>query len=388
MTAPPTSARERFAVLALTLGAFAMALNSQVMAALLPFLGDLAPDRATKGTLVSTAGFAGALGALLLGPTVDRVGRRTPMIVGMLVFSVASLLHCLADSLPVLLAARALSGFAVGVAYTGASAAVADLVPSHRLGAAMGRFNAGIFLATPLGLPLANGLANAGYWRGIFIVLALLGVLAVLLFLRELPRDLGRAGKSTSQWVVVRQPMVLPTLVAVLLAAGGFFAFVQFVGQWLDETAIVVKRQQAWLWIGLGLASAVGSIVLGRFIDRLGKRRFVLLSTGALAGLLAALAFVDDLASLLVIGLPMTFVAAARTSAFQALASELVPPHMRGALMGARSAAVQFGQGVFLSLGGYVYEARGFGGFLWLSVGAVALSYVLVRLFVRAPQRP
>lgn len=387
MTLPKPPARERIAVLALTLGAFAMALNSQVLAALLPFLGELVPDRSAKGTLVATAGFAGAVGALLLGPWVDRVGRRRPMVLGMVVFTVASLLHCVADSLPTLLAARALSGFAVGVAYTGASAAVADLVPYARLGAAMGVFNSGIFLATPLGLPLANALAVAGYWQGIFVVLALLGVLAVFVFLRVLPADLGRAGTSTSQWTVLRQPMVAPTLLAVLLAAGGFFAFVQFVGQWLDDTAIVVKRQQAWLWIGLGLASAVGSIVLGRYIDRLGKRRFVLLSTGALAALLAALGWVTDLPGLLLIGLPMTFVAAARTSAFQALASDLVPAQMRGALMGARSAAVQLGQGVFLSLGGYVYEARGFGGFLWLSVGGVALSYVLVRIWVREQPR-
>ena len=371
-------------MLALTLGAFAMALNSQVLAALMPFVPlEFAPDKAAKGTLAATAGFAGAFGALLLGPWVDRVGRRPPILLGMTVFTVASLLHLLASTANQLLAARAIAGFAVGVAYTGASAAVADLVPYERRGAAMGVFNSGIFLATPIGLPIANACALAGSWRAIFAVQAVLGVLTVFVVARVLPRGFGRTSVRTSQWTLLRQPMVLPTLLAVLLATGGFFSFVQFVGEWLDETRIVVKRQQAWLWIGLGFASALGSILLGRFVDRLGKRRFVLVSTAALAVLLGAMALVRDLPTLLAVGLPMTFVAAARTSAFQALASELVGSTMRGTLMGARSAAVQLGQGVFLQVGGAVYAAHGFGGFLWLSVAAVALSYLLIGVFVR-----
>ncbi|MEZ5962930.1 MAG: MFS transporter [Planctomycetota bacterium] len=375
---------ERLVVWALTLGAFAMALNAQVLAALLPFLEPaVAPDKAAKGTLASAAGLAGALGAFLLGPSVDRVGRRPPMLLGMAVFTAASVLHCFATSFGVLLAARAVAGFAVGVAYTGASAAVADVVPYERLGAAMGVFNAGIFLATPIGLPLANQLAVLGHWRWIFAVQAGLGAVTALVFARALPAGLGRSGRTTSQLVLLRQPMVLPTLAAVLLAAGGFFAFVQFVGQWLDDLAIVPRQRQAWLWVGLGLASAVGAVVLGRVTDRVGKRAFVLLSTGWLAVLLGLMTFVDSLGKLLAVGLPMTLVAAARTSAFQALAAEIVPPAMRGTLMGARSAAVQLGQGAFLILGGAVYEARGFGGFLSVSVVAVGLSYVLVRVFVR-----
>jgi predicted MFS family arabinose efflux permease len=107
-----------------------------------------------------------------------------------------------------------------------------------------------------------------------------------------------------------------------------------------------------------------------------------------LAGLLALMHLVHDLGTLLAVGLPMTVVAASRTSAFMALAATIVPASTRGTLMGVRSAAVQLGQGVFLSLGGLVYEASGFAGFLWLSVGAVALSFLLIRLWVRDRDSP
>ncbi len=384
MTEPLDPRRERIAVLALTSGAFAMALNTQVMAALLPFLEPaLAPDKAAKGQLVAAAGFAGALGALLLGPFVDRAGRRLPLAVGLAVFAVASALHAFATDATTLLALRALAGFSVGVAYTGASAAVADLVPYSRRGAAMGVFTAGIFLATPVGLPLANLWASAGHWRWIFVAQAIFGLGAMVACMRVLPPGLGVAGVRTSLVGVVRRPMVVPLLLAIALATGSFFAFVQFAGEWLHDTGIVPRGQQAWMWITLGLCSALGSIALGRLVDRVGKRTFVLVSTAALALLLGLMMRVESLGLLLCVGLPMTLVAAARTAAFQTLSSEIVPSAMRGSLMGLRGAAVQGGQGVFLAVGGEVYAAHGFDTFLWLTVGGVAASYVLIRMFVR-----
>ena len=56
------------AILALGSGAFVMALNANVMAALLPYLREL-PEMAGEdfGNLVGAAGLAGAIGAFLLG---------------------------------------------------------------------------------------------------------------------------------------------------------------------------------------------------------------------------------------------------------------------------------------------------------------------------------
>lgn len=383
MSDPLDPRRERIVVLALTSGAFAMALNTQVMAALMPFLEpELVPDKAAKGQLVAAAGFAGAVGALLLGPWVDRFGRRMPLGLGLAVFAVASFLHLFATDATTLLALRALSGFSVGVAYTGASAAIADLVPYSRRGAAMGIFTAGIFLATPIGLPLANLWATAGHWRWIFVAQGGFGIAALVVCMRVLPAGLGASGRGTSLVKLLRRPMVVPLLLAIALATGSFFAFVQFAGEWLHDVRIVPREQQAWMWISLGLCSAVGSIVLGRYVDRVGKRTFVLASTAALAFLLGLMMRVGDIGMLLAVGLPMTFVAAARTAAFQTLSSEIVPPAMRGALMGLRGAAVQGGQGLFLAIGGGVYADHGFNTFLWLTVGGVAASYLLIRLFV------
>ena len=80
-----TRSQELLVIGALALAAFAMNLNVQVMAALNPFLRDqLALTGNQLGYLVAAAGLGGAAGSLALGPMMDRIGRRGPMIWGLL----------------------------------------------------------------------------------------------------------------------------------------------------------------------------------------------------------------------------------------------------------------------------------------------------------------
>jgi multidrug resistance protein len=383
---PLTRRQERLAVGALTLGAFAMALNSNVMAPLRPFLAtELEIDKEAWGSLLSIAGIAGAVAALLLGPTVDRWGRRPPMLIGCVVFVIASAMHLAIRGYQEFFVARLLAGLGGGMVYVGASAAVADLVPYERRGAAMGLFSAGIFLALPVGLPLANVLAQAQEWRWIFGVQALFGLLTAVAVWFLIPSGLGRSGRWVSQLAVLRAPMVFASLLSVLLYTGAFFTTVQFSGEWLHESAILPRERQAMMWIVLGVCSAIGSLVLPRWSDRLGKRAFVLLTTGAVAISLVLLSRVTGVGGLLVVGVALTLLTAARMGPFQALMSEIVPADQRGVLMGIRSAAVNLGMGL-TAFGASLYAAFDYQRLLYAAAAAVAVSYALVRFGMRGQQ--
>ncbi|GDY02191.1 MFS transporter [Planctomycetota bacterium] len=378
-----TPAQERMATAALALAAFALNLNTVVIGALKPFLPqELLPGANSIEWLVGGAAAGSALGALLLGPLADRIGRRTPLVVGSAGFAVLSLLHLWADSFAVLFTLRVLSGFAVGVAYASASALAANLVPYHRRGKTMGIFTAGMFLAVPIGLPLAIELAKAGHWSFIFGVQSLIALVGLAFSICAVPRDRG-TGAWVAPWHILRRPPVLFALAAVALHNGSFFTTVQLATGWLDHTGIVPKNDQGLLFVGLGLVSAIGSFVLGRVSDRYGKRNFVL---GTSVVLLMCFGLLDehlDRTFLLVLGVLLALTAAARTGPLQALISGLVPAHEIGTVMGLRAFAMQIGVTLFALAAAQVEVGFGFAGVLLAASACQALVYVVIRVGVR-----
>lgn len=385
MTAPAalSRARERMAVIALATAAFVLNLNTTVLGALLPFLpGDLVVAGRDDGPLVAAAAWASALGALATGPLADRYGRRPLLLGGLGAFAAASALHLWADSWTWLYAARALSGAAVGMAYACASALVAEVVPYERRASAMGIFTAGMFLAFPLGLPLAVELARAGSWRGIFAVQTAVALAGIAFAARSLP-----AVRPRHRWVdprnVIVQPSVVPALLAVMLHVGSFLTTVQLSTRWLHETALVPRDRQMWLWVVLGFAAAVGSFGFSPLADRIGKRTFVLSASVALTAAFLLLARVESFAALLAVGLFLAVAASARTGPLQALTSGLVPGWQLGTLMGLRAFVMQLGVAGFAQLAPFVQEGGGFRGVLYAAAGCQVASYVAVRFGVR-----
>lgn len=367
--------------------AFVLNLNTNVLGALLPFLPiDVLPQADSFEWLLFAAAFGSAIGALVFGPLADRIGRRLPLLVGMAVFVLASLLHLFATGFGVLVTLRAVSGLAVGVAYSSASALTADLVPYERRGRAMGVFAAGMFLAIPVGLPTAVLFARAGSWQGVFGVQAACGALGLWFALRAVPAD-GSTQRWVSPWRMLTRLPVLAVLLAVLLHVGSFFGTVQMATRWLDQPDLVPKERQATVWIVLGLASAVGSIVFGRVSDRVGKRAFVLLTSVVLVGCFLLLARTTSLALLAPVGTVLAITAAARTGPLQALTSGLVPERELGTLMGLRAFFMQLGVGVFVQLAGRLQQGADFRAVLYAAAGCQCASYLAIRLFVREGQR-
>lgn len=378
-----------------------MNLNASVFGALNPFLkGQEGWGEDALGWLVSGATAAGAIAAAVLGPVTDRVGRRPMVLWGLLVFSVASVAHGF-ESLGYggLLLCRIVSGAAVGIAYSSATAALADAVPYATRGRAMGLMTAGMMLAVPLGMPVAVWLAQDGQWRTIFLIQGVLGALAALAVGLVLPGKSGVAGSGERGFRRIRsalgRPGVLPGLVAAGLNIGAFYTVIQFLGVWLNDSGVLPKGDQGALWIGLGVTAVIGSGLLGRFGDRFGNKRFVIVTTLTKAAILLALplaggeALADgvppegDLTLFLALAIPLALVASARTGPLGALISELVPDHERGTVMGLRSAFQMAGMALTAGVFGAVMKAGGFAAGTLVAAAMMAVSCVLLGLGVR-----
>jgi MFS transporter, DHA1 family, inner membrane transport protein len=374
------AATERLALAALALAAFALNLNTNVLGALLPFVpAELA---AHDTSLLAAAAGGSALGALAVLPLAARGGRRRALLGGLFAFVVASALHLVTTDYWPLLALRAVSGIAVGVAYAAASALVAEIVPYARRGAAMGVFTAGMFLAIPIGMPLAVALANAGHWQWIFGAQAAIGGLGLWWSLRAVPETGGRDVPGGFAKVLTNGPAVAG-LVATMLHVGSFFVTVQLATTWLAATGRVPKDDQMWLWIGLGAASVVGSALLGRVSDAVGKKNFVLATSAVLVGCFLFLTREPEAMALLLAGGLLAVCASARTGPLQALVSGLVEKQHLAALMAWRGCTMQLGVAAFALAAKPIAAELGFRGVLFLAAGCQGASYLAIRMFGR-----
>ena len=368
---------------ALAASAFVLNLNTNVLGALLPFLKrDLGIDDDGSKLLVAAAGLGSAVGALCVAGLSRRFGRRAVLAASLGVFALVSLAHVFTQSFWPFAALRALSGVAVGVSYAAASAAAADLAPYERRGAVLGRFNAGMFLAIPVGLPLAVYMASLDLWPWIFAVQAGVGLLALLLSLRAVP-DAVEPPTSGPRLTVLRHQGVLAGLLATMLHVGSFFVVVQLATTWLDDNGYVPREQQMWLWVGLGALSVVGSAGLSRFADVVGKRSFVLIGSAVLVTCFLVLWRQPGPLVLLLVACVLAVAAAARTGPLQALLTGLVPKERFGALMGLRGFGMQLGVGAF-ALGSAALPGD-FSTVLLLAAGCQLLSYAAIRFGVREP---
>jgi MFS transporter, DHA1 family, multidrug resistance protein len=167
----------------------------------LPALPRLTRDLSAGASLVQltlTACLVGlAAGQLVAGPVSDMWGRRRPMFAGIAVYTIASLACVVAPNVQLLIALRFVQGMAGAACIVISRAVVRDM---HR-GPAAARFFALLMLVNgvaPVAAPVIGAqVLRFTSWRGVFVVLTVLGVLMAvsLLGLREtLPPERRHAG--------------------------------------------------------------------------------------------------------------------------------------------------------------------------------------------------
>jgi AAHS family 4-hydroxybenzoate transporter-like MFS transporter len=140
---------------------------------------------------VFAAGLFGLmLGALILGPVADRVGRKPVIIVCTLAFSVFTLLTITADSLRSLFYWRLLTGLGLGGAFPNAIALTADYAPQHRRAIMLVVMSCGFSLGAALGGFFAAWLIPLMGWTGVFWVGGLLSLLLVPVLIFALPESI------------------------------------------------------------------------------------------------------------------------------------------------------------------------------------------------------
>ncbi len=150
----------------------------------LPALPQLADDLGASASLAQlsiTACLVGlAVGQLVAGPLSDRLGRRRPLIVGLVAFLLASVACALAPTAAVLVLLRLVQGLAGAAGIVISRAIARDLYSGRALMIFFSRLLLVAGLAPVIAPVLGGQLTRIMTWRGIFGVLAGFGAVLLL----------------------------------------------------------------------------------------------------------------------------------------------------------------------------------------------------------------
>ena len=297
-----------------------MALNPLAMDMMLPALPDIASafhiTVANEPQAVLSAFVIGfGVGQFIMGPLSDHFGRRPVLIDGMALYCIASVLAITASSFETLLLARVLQGLGTSATRVIATSIVRDCYAGRRMASVMSLAMM-VFIAVPVIAPsLGQAVMLLTQWRGIFIVLMLYGMLALIWSGLRMPETLPLSERRSLAIRDVlgafRQTVTNRQTMGYALAAGGalgsLFAFV-FSSQQVFTEIYGLGHYFPLAFAAIAIGTAVAGFLNARFVGRVGMR---VISHGALVGFVTVAGIMLLAAKLQMLPLPLFITLAA-----------------------------------------------------------------------------
>jgi len=209
-----------------------------------------------------------------VGRLGDVAGRRRLLLIGLALFTLASMACGLATGLGPLIAARVLQGLGAAVMMALSLALVNEVVPKGRAGRTMGLLGTLSAVGTAMGPTLGGWLIGAWGWQAIFWVQVPLSLVALAMAFRHLPADApsaapmaARTGHAGAVLQALRQPLMATGFATSALAT-------LVVGPFYLGGAFGLDAARMGLVMSVGPAvAALAAAPAGRLVDRLGAQR-------------------------------------------------------------------------------------------------------------------
>lgn len=293
------------------------------------------------GWLSAVYTVAAVVAGLLAGRWLDRFDRRSALVVLLAFFAAATAATALADGLPGLMVARAVTGFIGGPLVAVGMAAVIDSCAPEARGAAIGKVMIGFSAAAVAGIPASLELARVGGWAAPFLVTGGLALLLAAAVARGMPAMPAHgAGRAISFRQLLARPAVRRACALQAVCAFSAFLVIPSFSAFLVLNLGVPRAQLGAFYLVGGLGALVALQGLGRLADRRGPVTAVAVASVALGmGLLPLLGAPVGAA---VPGVLLAFVAfmagnAGRNVALGAATSGVPAPQERAAFMALQS---------------------------------------------------
>ena len=240
---------------------------------------------AATGILFASYAVAMVVATLFAGRLVDRRGPKGPLVIGLIVLAIATLLFAAGGPYWLLLVARFVQGIAGGVAWVAALSLIAATTGFDKRGQMMGIAMSTVTLGVLVGPPLAGFLVDAFGPASPFLVATVVAIVDLILLVAFIPGSPRQTDDTAGPFTVLRVPGSASIVAAIAIGAA-VLAAVQPVlpghlGAQATSTTIGVLFGVA------ALVSIIANPIVGRFVASASPR--VLIGIGIVAVVAALL---------------------------------------------------------------------------------------------------
>jgi DHA1 family solute carrier family 18 vesicular amine transporter 1/2 len=332
-----------------------------------PVLPDLSRRFGASPTMIGLL-FA-AFGVTLLGVSIpigsvsDRMGRKVPLVGGLIVLALSTLLFAFADSLPWLFAARLAQGAADAVTWVVGFALIADLYGPAERGRVMGFVMSGTSFGLMIGPSLGGWLYETGGMKLPFLTVAALAAVAAVGFVWLRLPDVHAAREAVPLGRLLRVRAVAICALTVVVAASTAAMLEPAVSLWLSlDLGLNPSRVGVVFGVAAVAATALHP-VFGRLSDRWSGRRLTMIGLVVTALVMPLLSrawdFQSAVALYVLMGVALALVVTP-SLAFMAEATSAAGVESFGVSYGVYNFAWGVGLLTGPAIGGFLFEQLGF----------------------------
>ncbi len=273
------------------------------------------------------------IGRLYIGRAIDAIGRKKTLYLGLIFFTLTTLLYFVNIGITFLLINRFIHGIALGMASTATGTIVAQIIPSARKGEGIGYYSMSATLATAIGPFIGLYMMQQVTFESIFLFCLALGIFAfITAFFLYVPQ-VAASSKTSSEIKSFNisnfvEPKAVPIAFITLAIAFGYSGVLSFINFYAMEIDLV--RAASFFFLVYSAAVLISRPFTGRLMDLKGANyvmypAFVMFAAGMFVLSIASSSFTLLLAGAL-IGLGFGNM----QSCTQAVAVKLTPVHRMG----------------------------------------------------------
>lgn len=268
---PASPAAAWSGVFAMTLCVFALIASEFMPVSLLtPIASDLGVSEGLAGQGIAISGAFAVLTSLSLSALAGAIDRKTLLLglTGLMCLSAAVV--ALAPNYLTYMAGRALIGVVIGGFWSLSAATAIRLVPPRQVPQALAIFNGGNALATIIAAPLGSYLGAIIGWRGAFLCLVPVALIALLwqwLALPSMPASPPARG-SGNVFLLLRNRLVVLGMLATGAFFMGQFALFTYLRPFLETVTQVNVSMLSLILLIIGVTGFIGTVIIGRTLRR------------------------------------------------------------------------------------------------------------------------